>query len=142
MLRIRLLAALLAVMGSAVATSAQTGYKLIVHPSVSADGVSAADISKIFLKKADRWPNGTAAAPVDQKPSSATRAAFSKGVHGKGVGQVDAYWQKQIFSGRRLPPVTKASDTEVLAFVKANPGAVGYVSRGAPTEGVKVISAR
>jgi ABC-type phosphate transport system substrate-binding protein len=142
MLRFRLLAALLAVMGSALVTSAQPAYKLVVHPSVSADDVSAAHISKIFLKKVDQWPDGTTAAPVDQRPSSPVRAAFSEAVHGKGVGRVDAYWQKQIFSGRRLPPVTKASDAEVLAFVKANRGAIGYVSPQAPTEGVKVVSAR
>jgi hypothetical protein len=47
------------------------------------------------------------------------------------VSAVESYWQQAIFSGRSVPPLEKASDAEVLAFVRANPGAVGYVSGGA-----------
>jgi hypothetical protein len=67
------------------------------------------------------------------------RAEFSKSVHGKAVGSVVAFWQQQIFAGRDVPPAEKAGDEAVLAFVRANPGAVGYVSPAANTAGVKVL---
>jgi ABC-type phosphate transport system substrate-binding protein len=33
-------------------------------------------------------------------------------------------------------------DDDVVAFVKGNPGAIGYVSAGASTAGVKVIDVK
>ena len=45
-------------------------------------------------------------------------------------------------SGKEVPPATKASDDDVIAFVKATPGGIGYVSAGASTAGVKVIDVK
>ena len=59
------------------------------------------------------------------------REKFSKDIHGRKVSSIKAYWQKQIFSGRKIPPPEKKSDREVLVFVQNNPGAVGYVSASA-----------
>jgi hypothetical protein len=50
------------------------------------------------------------------------------------------FWRQQIFSGRNVPPVEKASDSEVLEFVRSNPGAIGYVSSStSPAPDVKVV---
>ena len=87
------------------------------------------------------WINGTTAMPVDQAASSDIREAFSLEVHGRDVGAIKSYWQRQIFSGRGVPPPELASDREVLDFVRANQGAVGYVSTSAKTgDGVKVLA--
>ena len=78
--------------------------------------------------------------PVDLSANSPVREAFSLAIHERDVNAVKSYWQRQIFSGRGVPPPEKASDSEVLAFVRANPGAVGYVSSGtAVGSGVKVL---
>jgi ABC-type phosphate transport system substrate-binding protein len=69
--------------------------------------------------------------PVDQAEGSSVRKAFSEAVHGRAPSAVEAYWQRQIFSGRGVPPLQKMSDDEVIAYVRSNPSAVGYVSRGA-----------
>ncbi len=114
-------------------------YKVIVHPSVPVSSLSRAAVSSYFLKKVEHWPDGTLVAPVDQTPSSALRQAFSKEILDKSTEMVGAYWQKQVFSGRATPPPAKASDAEVIAFVKSSPGAIGYVSASASTAGVKEI---
>jgi hypothetical protein len=44
------------------------------------------------------------------------------------VSSIKAYWQKQIFSGRGVPPEEKQSDEEVLEYVSKNVGAIGYIS--------------
>jgi ABC-type phosphate transport system substrate-binding protein len=79
---------------------------------------------------------------VDQGKASSVRAAFSKAVLGRPVSAVESYWQQQIFSGKDVPPAAKGSDDEVVTFVKANPGAIGYVSAGASTAGVKVVDVK
>ena len=142
MLRLRDVSIVLAILGITLSASAQTSFKLVAHSSASIDSASASDVSQIFLKKTDKWPDGSEATPVDQKVSSSVREAFSHAVHQKSAAAVDAYWQQRIFTGRGLPPLTKGSDAEVLAFVKNTPGAIGYVSAGASTEGVKTITLR
>lgn len=117
-------------------------FKVIANSGVAASDIGAGELAKIFLKQSNKFPEGGSAVPVDQAKSSAARAAFSQKVMGKSVGAIDQYWQQQIFSGKDVPPTTKSSDDDVIAYVKATPGAVGYVSAGAATAGVKVIAVK
>lgn len=136
------LAALGAALVLAAAPAAAQDVKVIVNSGNATADLPAATVAKLFLKEAAKFPNGTAATPVDQVKSSATRAAFSKAILGRPVSAVETYWQQQIFSGKEVPPTTKANDDEVIAFVKANAGAIGYVSAGASTAGVKVVDVK
>jgi ABC-type phosphate transport system substrate-binding protein len=115
------------------------GYKVIANTAVAEDSLGKKDLSRVFLKKTTKWGDGTSMLPVDLDDSTPVRAAFSRDVHRKGVGAIAAYWQRQIFSGRGVPPVVKKTDAEVLDYVRSNPGAIGYVSAGASTDGVKVL---
>ena len=137
-MKTRVLSAMVLAMAiSAFASAAD--FKVIVNSSNSSTKISKTDLNAIFLKKMVKWGDGTPAAPVNQSKKSPVRDSFTTAVHGKSVAAVDSYWQQQIFSGRDVPPAEKASDAEVVAFVKANAGAVGYVSDGALTAGVKVV---
>jgi ABC-type phosphate transport system substrate-binding protein len=115
-------------------------FKVVVNNGVNVSSMTKKDISDLFMKRVPKWSNGTPVVPVDQSDRSAVREEFSKLIHGKPTAAVKSYWQQQIFSGRDVPPVEKASDSEVLAMVRSNPGAVGYVDAGADTSGVKVLN--
>ncbi|MEP6779350.1 MAG: hypothetical protein ABJC26_05625 [Gemmatimonadaceae bacterium] len=117
-------------------------FKVVVNNSVSDNDISAKNLARIFLKQTDRFPNGQEANPVYQLKDAACRAAFDKAVLGKTVAGVETFWQQQIFSGRDVPPASKTSDETVIAFVRATPGGIGYVSAGASAVGVKVIAIR
>jgi ABC-type phosphate transport system substrate-binding protein len=122
----------------AVATG--QGFKVVVNEANPSYTVSKQQLSNIFMKKTGTWSDGQQALPVDQAVSSSTRHGFSKVIFGRDANAIKSYWQRQIFSGRGVPPPEKASDDEVLAFVKANPGAIGYVSSNADVgSGVKVL---
>ena len=123
---------LLVALVAAPAAAQQGGYIVIVNDANSVSALTTEELSKIFFKKAQRWPNGNDVVPVDLPESAPVREAFSTAVHGKSVGAVRAYWQQQIFSGRAVPPAERPSDEQVVAFVRATPGAIGYVSAGAP----------
>ncbi len=96
----------------------------------------------MFLKKVVSWPNGWTVTAVDQERGSAVRQLFSRDIHQKDADAIAAHWQTAVFSGRDVPPPIARSDAEVLAFVRANPGAIGYVSGGSAVEGVKVLTVR
>ncbi len=118
---------------------AQSSYKVIINSSNPVATISKTDLSKLFLKKTTKWENGNKVQPVDLLESSAVRVSFTKEIHDKSISAIKSYWQRQLFSGRAVPPPEKANDKEVLSFVKANSGAIGYVSTSASTKGVKVI---
>jgi ABC-type phosphate transport system substrate-binding protein len=118
------------------------GFKVIVHSSNPTTSLSRPQVAEYFMGKTTDWSHGAKIKPVDQVESSSTRQAFSDEVLGKSISAVKSYWQQQIFSGRGVPPTEVSGDSDVVAFVRSNPGAIGYVSSGADTSSVKVISIR
>lgn len=130
MSNIRTLLAVVALVFGAGRLSAQ-GYVVVVNTANPVTSLSKDKAANIFLKRLVRWDNGIPIMPVNLDRGSRTRVAFSEEVHGKRVDAIEAHWQSQIFAGRDAPPPVRASDAEVLAFVRANPGAIGYVSREA-----------
>jgi ABC-type phosphate transport system substrate-binding protein len=119
---------------------AQTGFRLIVHPANPVTTLRAAVVSKLFLRKQTKWPTGQPVEPVDQAESSPVRRKFSPAIHDMDVPSVKSFWQEMVFSGRGEPPPERTSDAAVIAYVRANPNAVGYIGDTTPADSVKVIS--
>jgi ABC-type phosphate transport system substrate-binding protein len=120
------------------------GFKIIVHPDIAGQKIKRKDLAAVYLKTVTRWSDGRVALPVDQPASSEARKRFSEQILGLSVVLASQYWLKQMTSGARgtakMPPPVKDSDFAVVNFVKANPGAVGYVSEGyAVGDEVKVV---
>jgi ABC-type phosphate transport system substrate-binding protein len=127
MSKIRVVLAVLALMLGADRLSAQ-GYVVVVNAANPTTSLKKDKANSIFLKRIARWDDGSAVVPVNLNGSSTTRDAFSRVVHGKRASAIEAFWQQQIFAGKEAPPVERTGDSDVLAFVRANPGAIGYVS--------------
>jgi len=122
------------------AVAAGQGFKVVVNGANAADEISKQQLENLFMKKTGTWSNGQPALPVDLAATSSTRQGFSQVIFGRDVNAIKSYWQRQIFSGRGVPPPEKASDEGVLDFVRANPGAIGYVSSDTDVgSGVKVL---
>jgi ABC-type phosphate transport system substrate-binding protein len=128
--------ALLLLIGAASAAD----FVIIVNESNKITSLPLRDVASYFLKKKAQWSGGIKAMPVGLPESNATTIAFDKQVLTKSAAALRAYWQQEIFSGRNTPPVEKPNDAEVLAFVQKNPGAIGYVSPGSATTGVRVVT--
>lgn len=132
--------ALIGIAFMSVPVSAQGGFKVIVNETNPHTELTREAVSRIFLKKTSTWSSGKPATPVDLVESSAARMAFSRAVLRMDVAAVKGYWQSAIFSGRGVPPSAKALDSDVIAFVRDTPGAIGYVRGNAVIdEGVKVL---
>lgn len=117
------------------------GFTLVVHASNASTALTADQVSRMFLRKLRTWPGGEQVMPVEPTDKSPARKAFSKQVLGKDVAAMRGYWQQMIFTGKGVPPLEKASEAEVLAYVAATPGAIGYVSAGVELPaGVKAVT--
>ena len=121
-----------------VAASAADSYKVVVNSANPVTSLGRKEVSALFLRRTVRWADGTPALPVDG-PDSPVRDGFSKDVHGKKTAAVRSYWLQVIFSGRGVPPPEKASDKEVIAYVEAHRGSIGYVSAATATDDVKAL---
>ena len=135
-----LTAAGVALVGLGSPQETDPGFRVIVHvanPTVSA---TRTEVSRLMLKKSIDWEDGTDAYPVDLDPSSPVREAFSQVIHGRSTPSIIKFWQRQVFSGRVVPPPTVGSDEEVVAYVRSHPGGIGYVSPGLRLEGVHELT--
>ena len=107
----------------------EPGFTVIVNASNPIETVDKSRLSSMFLKKVKRWPEqNVEVLPFDLKAESVTRASFSEAVHGRSVSSIKNFWQRQIFSGRDVPPPELGSDEEMIKQVGANRGGIGYVS--------------
>lgn len=132
--------ATLAVAGLLLASPAAAQEpKVIVHASNPASQIERAAVVAIFKGMMPRWKDQTPIQAVDQSVKSPARVAFTEKILHDTVLAMQTYWFKQLQQGR-VPPMVKASDQEVLVYVKANRGAIGYVADTFPVdESVKVL---
>ena len=111
---------------ASAAGAAEATVKVVTHPAVPGTQIRKETLADVFLGRTSRLANGQAIVPVDQSAQSAIRAAFSEGVLSQSVAAVQAHWMREMAKSHR-PPLTRGSDAEVLAYVAANRGAIGYI---------------
>jgi len=132
---------LLAVLITACLSSLAFGQAvMIVHKDNPVNNATRAEAANYFLGKASIWPGGGKVMIVDQKKSTPAGMEFLKKIVKMEESTFKNLWVEKMLSGEALPPVNKNSDVEVVEYVKANPGAIGYVSASSPHEGVKVLN--
>jgi ABC-type phosphate transport system substrate-binding protein len=117
-------------MSTPAAVAGAEGFQVVVHPTVQGSVISRAVLSKIFRREIARWGDRTEVLPVDQSARAPVRLAFATQILGQSLGELQQYWVRRMQSDWVVPPPTKGSDREVLAFVASNPGAIGYVTDG------------
>lgn len=107
-------------------------YRVVVHKSNSVTRLTRDQVSKIFLRQLTFWENRQHVLPVNQPAESPVRRTFTKQIHQRTIASVQTWWQQQIFSGGEVPPPERASDSEVLEYIRKYPSAIGYIRAGTP----------
>ncbi|HEX6706572.1 MAG TPA: hypothetical protein VF169_17570 [Albitalea sp.] len=96
-------------------------------------GMSAEEVKEVFLGEV-QFAGSLRLLPID---NAVVQADFLGRVLKMTPARYAATWTKKAFrDGLNAPPL-KATDAEVIGFVKANPGAIGYV--GAAPPGIQVL---
>jgi len=126
-----LLVAALVLAGFVPVAGAEATYRIIVHPQVKGSQIPRATLSSIFLKLAPRWGDGSPVLPVDQSMRSRIRQSFVADVLQRPLVEMQVFWSRKMSTGVTPPPV-KQTDEEIVAFVAATPGSIGYVSSSLP----------
>ena len=115
--------------------------KIIANESVGASSVSADELKGVFLATKSSLSDGSHVTPVLEKDGPA-HEAFLKEYVGKTDSAFETYYRSLVFTGKASMPKTTASDAEMVAYVAKTKGAIGYVSAGAASEGVKTLEVK
>jgi hypothetical protein len=115
--------------------------KVIANSSVGASSVSADELKAVFLATKTSLSDGSHVEPVLEK-GGAVHEAFVKEYLGKTDAALQTYYRSLVFTGKASMPKTVGTDAEVVAYVLKTKGAVGYVSTGASTSGVKTLEVK
>jgi ABC-type phosphate transport system substrate-binding protein len=131
--------ALMSLCVSAHAASAE--LIVIANEDVAASELDSGTLQAIFLGKKTQWENGASIVPVNLKKGS-THQEFLKVIVRRTPAQYRSFWKRAIFTGTGMPPKSFATEEEVVNFVSASPGAIGYIDSSTAHEGVKVLSTK
>lgn len=101
--------------------------------SNSALSVAADDVKSIFQGDTE-FSGSTKLDPTDNQ---AAQAVFLSKVMGMDKAKYESWWVKKSFRDGANQPPARATDMEVIDFVKKTPGGVGYVTT--QPSGVKII---
>jgi len=111
---------------------------VIANPSVKAADASKSDLKDVFTGGSSSLA-GTHVTPVLLK-AGATNDEFLTEYIGKSDSAFRASWRSLVFSGQATMPKSVDDDAAVVAFVAHTPGAIGYIAKSSPHEGVKVLT--
>jgi ABC-type phosphate transport system substrate-binding protein len=116
--------------GTAAVPAAAADLYVISNPSLA---LTADDIRDVYIGD-KQIAGGIKLAPLD---NSAQQKEFLEKALKLDGAKYNSIWIKKGFRDGLNAPALKSSDAEVIATVKSNPGAIGYVS-SAPKD-LKVI---
>jgi len=134
-----LLAALCAGLARASIADDHAEFTVIVNPNNPVTSIDRAMLRDAYLRKATDWDNGKTIRPVDLSPRFSARDRFTSSILRKTPSQLKSYWSQQIFSGKAVPPPEADSINDVISYVLANPGAIGYLPPGADPGHAKTV---
>lgn len=66
--------------------------------------------------------------PINLTQGHTLRTVFNSKVIGLTESRIGAYWTQMKFTGKAKPPIEFKSETEIVQFLKSNPGFIAYIS--------------
>lgn len=135
---LRFLAALLCLGLGAAAIAADDGAAIVVvaHPGVAR--VDAATLARLYTGRAIEVA-GQPVSVVNALPGQPRRDRFLHQVLGQDNDRYVAYWTVRRHVGKGAPPRELKSAAEVIDFVTATPGGIGYITAAELRPGLNVV---
>lgn len=124
---------------SANAANAAAEIVVIVARNSPISSLTVTQLTDIFLGKISNMPGIGTITPVDQVEGTPVREQFYKKTASKNPAQLNAYWSRQVFTGKGEPPIEAGGTAAVKQAVASNPHLIGYIPKNALDETVKPV---
>ena len=135
-----LYAILVSASASIFVVQAKAQVVVIANNSVKTSDVSKSDLKDVFTGASTSLGGGSVV-PILLKAGTA-HEEFLQAYIGKNDTAYRAGWRSLVFSGQATMPKSLDGDAAVVEFVAHNAGAVGYIGKATPHEGVKVLAVK
>ena len=113
-------------------------FALVVNIDNKVSTISRTQAELMFLGKKRSWPDGkTIAVIINENPQ--IYDSFSHTVLRRSPRQFLIFRKKMLFRGQGMPPPSVKTDKEVIEFISAHVGGIGYVSPEAVPLTVKIL---
>lgn len=123
-----------------VAAAAPAEVVVVVSADNPVESLSRVQLTDIYLGRLNRFPNGDAVVPIDQRESSPAHDEFYSRYLDQSPAQIKAHWSKLIFTGRGQPPRAVSGGEAAAELVAGNPNAIGYLDAELVDERLRVVS--
>lgn len=125
--------------GLLLAPTAEADLVVVVNARAGVAVMSRNEVANVFLGRHRTFFNGLPVQPVDLIDGNPDRAKFYDLLLGKSLADINAYWSRQTFSGGLQPIARVSSADEVLKWVVARPGGIGFLERDRTDARVRVV---
>ena len=112
---------------------------VVVNARCGVAAMTRNEVVNVFFGRNRQFFNGVEAQPVDMPDSHPDRARFYRALVGKEVSEVNAYWSRQVFSGRMQPPTKVNTTDDVMKWVSSHPGGIGFIDLSRADARVRVV---
>ena len=119
-------------------TPAQAGDMLVIGNG-NVPKMDTVTVQKIYSGKFISVV-GVNVTPVALKTGTPLRNRFLKEFLNQNEEKYTAYWTVRLYIGKGTPPMELGSTSDVIGFVQATPGAVGYIDANDVQPGMNVIA--
>jgi len=114
---------------------------VIANDSTKAVEVSKSDLRDLFTGASSSLKDGSHVTVVILKPGLVNDEFLSLYVN-KSDAAFRAGWRSLLFSGQALMPKVMESEAAMVDYVAHTPGAIGYIAKATPHDGVKTLTVR
>ena len=122
------------------ATAIAADVQVIANPGVTAVDVSADDVKEIFLGNKTALGSGAVEPVLAQ--GGAAHDAFLKTYLGKSDSALRNRFKTLVFTGKSSMPKSFGNDADIVKYVAATKGAIGYVAADVSIAGVKRLAVK
>lgn len=121
-----------------MAGGSKAGGGVVVIGHANLTHLDAPTLEKVYTGKVIEV-NGVAVVAVNANSGSTIRNRFLQAYLNQDEDKYTAYWIVRRYIGKGAPPREIAGSAAVINFVKATPGAIGYVDETDVQPGVNVL---
>jgi hypothetical protein len=133
-----LICTLFALATLAFAPAAQADYYVVVGEASPVMQLGQKDVLHLFMGRTRTFPNGNPALPHDLA-GDAQREGFYRALSGMSLAQVTSYWARLMFSGRSLPPVRLDDEAAMVAKLRNDSDAIGWLPTPPAAKGLRTV---
>jgi len=112
---------------------------IIVNHDNETSTLSKNMLRSIFAMRSPMWADGSPIHVFVLKDSSPIHTSFCKHLLGMFPYQLRRVWDRQVFSGTGIAPITVKSEQEMLEKVSQYKGGIGYISTDNNSSSVKIL---